>query len=446
MDNRLTFMDQTVFDLLRATGTGKLLQFVWIYDHPVDFDEVRRFHRDFGYGMAGRLIERSTLPFGRHRWVSSLGPSSELHFEECARPRDEVTDWADERAELPVDPEKGPGWHMGVLPLTDGSTAITLLGSHCIGDGAAALLTTVEAVLGNRRDIGYPLPRSRKRFRDTLTDLRQTAKDIPEAVRALGAAVKLGYAHRHDLSSGGPKPSTVGHANDNSTVVLPSTSVFVDLADWDARASALNGNSYSLLAGFAAKLAERMGRARSDRSTTLLMALNDRSSFDDTRANVMLFPQLSLDPAQVTEDLTNARNEIRKALKTAREVPDEMLQLIPLIPFVPRRALKGVVEQFLGGGEDLPSSCSNLGDIPAEIGRPDGTDAEYVMFRGVDQNVRRADVERAGGQLVLVAGRINGKMSITVVAYQRGSVDSKPALRELATQALSDFDLTGEIL
>ena len=76
MDNRLTFMDQTVFDLLRATGTGKLLQFVWIYDHPVDFDELRRFHRDFGYGMAGRLIERSALP------VPQLSAVMSSHFSE----------------------------------------------------------------------------------------------------------------------------------------------------------------------------------------------------------------------------------------------------------------------------------------------------------------------------------------------------------------------------
>ena len=438
-------MDQTVFDLLRATGTGKLLQFVWIYDHPVDFDALRRFHSDFGYGMAGRLIERSPLPFGRHRWVSSLGPSSEIHFAERARPRAEVGDWADEGAALPVDPETGPGWHMGVLPLTDGSTAVTLLGSHCIGDGVGALLTTVEAVLGNRRDLGYPLPRSRKRFRGALTDLRETAMDIPEVARTVVAAGKLGLAHRHEFASTASKPSTIGPADDNCTVMLPSISVFVDLSDWDARANSLNGNSHSLLAGFAAKLAERMGRQRADGTTTLLIALNDRTSLEDTRANAMLFAQLSLDPAPVTRDLTDARIAIRQVLKKTREEPDEMLQLIPLIPFVPKRALKRVVEQFLGSGDDLPAFCSNLGDVPAEIGRPDGTDAEYVMFRGVDQNVRRADIERAGGQLVLVAGRIAGKISIGIVAYQPGSENSKPSLRELAAQTLADFDLKGEI-
>ena len=97
-DNRLTFMDQAGIQLLRATGRGQLLQVVWIYEHPVDFDELKRFHRDFGYGMAGRRIERSPLPFGRYRWVASFGPPSEIEFVETPRPRAEVSDWADEQA------------------------------------------------------------------------------------------------------------------------------------------------------------------------------------------------------------------------------------------------------------------------------------------------------------------------------------------------------------
>ena len=58
------------------------MQAVWIYERPVDLDGLRRFHRNFGYGLYGRLIERSPVPFGRHRWVSSLGPPSDLDIAE----------------------------------------------------------------------------------------------------------------------------------------------------------------------------------------------------------------------------------------------------------------------------------------------------------------------------------------------------------------------------
>ncbi len=68
------------------------------------------------------------------------------------------------------------------------------------------------------------------------------------------------------------------------------------------------------------------------------------------------------------------------------------------------------------------------------------------MLRGVDQGVRRSVIERAGGQLVVVAGRINGKISICVVGYQCGAENTKNRLRELARQAVEEFGLSAEVL
>ncbi len=43
-DNRLSFTDQAMFLWLRASGEEPAMQMVWIYEHPVDLDGVRRFH------------------------------------------------------------------------------------------------------------------------------------------------------------------------------------------------------------------------------------------------------------------------------------------------------------------------------------------------------------------------------------------------------------------
>ena len=161
------------------------MQIVWIYEHPVDFDKLRRTYRNAGYGLMGRRIERSPLPFGRHRWVSAVGQSLDIDFAECARPRAELTDWVDERAQLPVDPECGPGWHAAVLPLTDGSTAATVVISHCLADGVAGLILIFEAITDNVRDLGYPPPHSRTRLRAAVSDLRETVQDLPQSARAL---------------------------------------------------------------------------------------------------------------------------------------------------------------------------------------------------------------------------------------------------------------------
>jgi hypothetical protein len=125
-------------------------------------------------------------------------------------------------------------------------------------------------------------------------------------------------------------------------------------------------------------------------------------------------------------------------------MPDETLQLLPLIRFIPKWVLRRAADVFLGSA-DLPVSCSNLGDIDPAVVRPDGTDADYVILRGIDNPVSRQELDRARGQLVLVSGRIAGKVSIAVNAYQPGANNSKAELRELAARTLAEFDLTGVI-
>ena len=52
-----------------AIGRNLVIQCVWVYEHAIDFDGLRRFHHNLGYGLLGRRIERSPLPFARYRWV-----------------------------------------------------------------------------------------------------------------------------------------------------------------------------------------------------------------------------------------------------------------------------------------------------------------------------------------------------------------------------------------
>lgn len=441
--DRLSYLDQALFLGLRATGQAAVMQCVWVYEHAVDYEGLRRFHHNFGYGLAGRRIEPSPLPFGRHRWVSSLGPPSSMDIEQTPRPRAELSDWIDEHAQLPVDPQWGPAWHMGVLPMTDGSTAISLVGSHCIGDGGGALLTVFNAVTGNTPDLGYPMPGERTRMRGLVADARQTVRDAPEIGRTLVAAAKLAYRKRKDFTRKGK--GAVETPLRDEHVVVPSVTLFVDGDEWDARAAALGGNSYSLLAGFGATLSERMGRQQpGDGFVPFIIPINDRT-LEDTRANAVKLANARIDPRGVTEDLAPARAVIKQALKTMREQPDETLALLPLTPFIPKRAVKSTADVAFGFS-DLPVSCSNLGDLPPEIGRIDGSDAEYVILRGVDQFIPRSVLEQRRGLLTVIGARVGNKMMIAVIAYHPGATNTKAHLRELTTAALGDFGLTSAVI
>src|SRR5947209_3756280 len=150
-DDRLALVDQAFYAGHRAAGQNEVMQVVWLYEHPIDFDAVRRFYRSLGHGLLARRIERSPLPFARYRWVLDRGP--DIDFADSARPRTDLSDWADERSQLPIDPEWGPGWHLGVLPLTDGSTAVSLVASHYLLDGLGLIVALVEAMMGHTRDL-----------------------------------------------------------------------------------------------------------------------------------------------------------------------------------------------------------------------------------------------------------------------------------------------------
>jgi hypothetical protein len=218
--------------------------------------------------------------------------------------------------------------------------------------------------------------------------------------------------------------------------------VYLDLGEWDRRANQLGGNSYSLVAGFAAKLGISIGRGTGG-TATLLIPVSDRTP-DDTRANAASIATVTLDPAQVTTDLTGARLRIKQGLAELRRNPDEMLQLLPLTPFIPKRAVKRGSDVVFGF-DDFPVSCSNLGDVDPVVARVDGSDAEYVMLRGVDRHVTRDYLERRGGLLTVLAGRVGATISITVVAYQPGAENSKAWLRAMVADVLAEFDLRGVI-
>jgi hypothetical protein len=444
-DDRLALVDQAFFAGHRAAGQNEVMQVVWLYEHAIDFDALRRFYRNLGYGLLARRIERSPLPFARYRWVSDRGP--DIDFAERARPRTELSDWADERAQLPIDPEWGPGWHLGVLPLKDGSTAVSLVASHYLLDGLGLIVALVEAMMGKTRDLGYRLPHSRTRLRAVIQDAQLTARDAPGIARALVAARRLVRLGRPDDAES-PESKPVTHRGDDGhdPVVVPGITISVELDDWDARAEALGGTSNTLAAGLAAKFGERLGHRHSgDGAVTVQLVMSDRTE-GDTRAIAVSLARVHVDPKRVTTDLCDARAAIKQALKTLREMPHVSSHLESLTPFTPKWAWKRAVDGAFAD-PDHPVVYSNLGDVGSVVSLLDGTHCDYAFARGTRQHVTRQWLDRIGGQTQLLSFRlpVRGKIFIHVLAYQPGAENTKSALRELAARTLAEFDLTGQI-
>ncbi|WKG02806.1 hypothetical protein [Mycolicibacterium sp. HK-90] len=439
MSNVLDVLDQRAFDLGRAIGVTSVLQSVWVYDRPIDVDGLRRFHHHLQRGRLSRGIERSPLPFGRHRWVASEG-SSDIEFVELARPREEFDDWLDEQVNTPLDCERGPGWHLAVLPFTDGGSGVSLVVLHCLTDGVGLCEAMADAALGRDDPTRWPAAASRGRFRALREDAGQTLRDIPAVGRAVVAAIRLARRSRAGAAAAAqPTITPPALPGADQPTAVPMATVFVDADEWDARAQALGGTSNSLLVGLAARLAQRGGRVGPDGSVVVGMPVNERAD-GDTRANAIGNAAVTVDPERATTDLREIRAAVKQALVHYGEEPDEAYAVNAIIPLLPKRLL-GATSRV---GAPNGVGSSNLGVVNPAAGRPDGTDADYLAIKVLPHlGLTEAMLNRFGGTQSFLSGRANGQVFISAHSYLLDRPNTNDRLRQDLLSALNDFSLTG---
>jgi diacylglycerol O-acyltransferase / wax synthase len=436
MSNVLDLVDHTIFSLEEAAGTTSLIQCVWVYDRAVDIDGLRRFHRHLQRGRLSRRIERSPLPFARYRWVS---PSvhSELEIVAAPRPREEFDAWLSEQTNTALDAEHGPGWHLAVLPFTDGGAGVSLIASHCLTDGGGLCEALAAAACGDDDAINWPAAGSRSRWQALREDAIQTIRDMPGVGRAVIAAANFVRHNRGGAGSATPRPAPRPWADE--PITLPTATIFIDADEWDARAHSLGGTSNTLLAALSAHLAQRVGRVTADGSVMLTMPISERTA-GDTRANAITNVDITVDPAPATTDLRAIRAATKQALTRAQEQPDERWTLLPLVPLVPERLRK----RWVGAATNSAASvgASNVGAVDPAVNRPDGTDADRFVMKSLTSSMTEAMMHQLGGLLSFVSGRAHGRVFVSVVAFQPDRLDSNNVLRQHISNVLNDFSLT----
>ncbi len=441
MSNVLDVLDQRTFDLGRAIGINSLLQSVWVYNRPIDVEGLRRFHTHLGRGRLARCIERSPVPFGRHRWIAAQG-SSDIEFVATARPREELAAWLDEQVHTPLDCEHGPGWHLAVLPFTDGGCVVSLVVSHCLIDGVGLCEALTDAALGRDAPVSWPPAASRGRWKALREDIGQTLRDIPAMGRAVAATIRLARRTQGGVASAATTPavpSDLPTGTEESVAAVPMATMFVDADEWEACAQALGGTSNSLLVGVAARLAKRVGRVAADGTVVVGLPVNERVE-GDTRANARTNVTVTVDAELATTDLREIRNAVKQALIRLQEEPAEEQAVNALIPVLPLRLLRA------GSRSDSSNSVgsSNLGAIDAAAGRVDGTDADHFAIGVLPHlGMTEATLQRFGGVQTFLSGVVQGRVFITAVSSQPGRSRSSADLRQDLSHALSDFSLTG---
>jgi hypothetical protein len=152
---------------------------------------------------------------------------------------------------------------------------------------------------------------------------------------------------------------------------------------------------------------------------------------------------VTVDPNTVTTDLGRVRGALKTALTALADTPNELLGPLALVPLTPAflvRRLEGMVQQV-----GNPVGCSNLGVLPPETNRPDGTEADYLTLRMLEPKITTTVLDRMGGLLFVGSGRTDRRVSVTVGSWVVGGTNTRAALREAFAQALADMGLVGTV-
>ena len=437
----ISFADQAIYLAHTAGGQQAVMQSLWHYNRPVDFEALARFRDKLARGRLARLIRPALLPFGRHQWSSAVPPSEALKIDAEPIEPSKLMDWADAQINLPMDPVRGPAWTFTVQPLTDGSTVASLVLSHCIADGAAGVLAVSDAVTAEPLPLGDPRAPAPNPAATLAAELMRLAQDVPAILRALAQFIRTARTSRSLSSDRGALP--VASTLDNRTIIYPTAFVRVPLAAWDAKAKSLGTNRNTLLTALAAAFGDALGRVRDDQ-VSLLVPVNQRDGLSDIGGNRVSLASFKVPAGQPLGQLRAFHGRLQTILLRNRREPNPLATLLPLTPLIPKRAFAAARQLALRALDDLPVTCSHLGVFPLPIHYIDGAQSDAVCFRGVDRQMSVHTIEERHGIATLFAGAVPGFISLTFVAYQPGLVTEHGHLHGLVEQLLAKFGVTAE--
>jgi hypothetical protein len=440
-------MDQAVFLAYAAAGHHAVIQLLWQYGSAVDVDGLQRFRANLEHGLLARLVQPAVLPMGRHRWVRVAPTHATLLVDAPPIPPQALRAWADAQVELPLDPALGPGWRLTVQPLTDGATAVSLVVSHCLSDGTATMLAVCDAVEGRRIALPFSAPTPGRYAARALGELRQGARDLPAALRALpplaGAAwraMSRRMPKSRRAADGAPPAMEPVH-----TVALPSVSFRTEAAVLKAAARRRGVHRLTLLAALSAHFAVRLGRVH-DGTVTLLIPVNLREGRSDLGANRVALATVTVRVETLYEPLGALQETLNDAVAQAKHGAVHAAALLPLVPFIPRRLVATLGDLAFNAPTDRPVTCSHMGALPDAAVRIDGSAAAWVGFRGVDRQVSAGNLARRGGVATLLSGVLRDQLLLNFIAYEPGRVTEAEQLRQLVVELLVDVDLPDAVM
>jgi hypothetical protein len=438
-DDYLCHADQGSFLGLRALGRGPVLQFTWLLGQQPDDADVMALNARLAQGLFARLLQRSPLPWGRHRWVRSATPPPVTWLTQ-PDPSEPAPQWRGTLPDLDVDPEIGPGWRMVVQPRRGGGCVLSVLVSHTIADGEACVQTISDAIAGRTIDLGIPDAPRRWAAARLLRDGAESLRGLPGVGRALMTLAQRRRSASSPLAETSPVPQRTLRDGSAQVVDVPLLLVAMDATVVEARAVDLGVAVNTLLAALAVRIAHAMARVDAGGQVKLVLPVSDRQP-GDRRGNALRAVTVMAAPETCLESPRQLQRDIRAGLSALLRQGDEISALLPLIPCVPLWLARRLERMALGS--DLPVGCSILGTLPQEMERPCG--AASCLAISLRERYTIEDMNRLGGQLFLVCYRTGGRFLVTASGYAPGRITTRDEFAPLLQAALADLGLSGTV-
>jgi hypothetical protein len=415
------------------------LHFTWIYPHRLEVAAVDLFNERIARGLLGRLLQRSPLPFGRHRWVVNSAPAPITWvLEEISA--DRLPAWRSSLVDLPVDPEYGPGWRLAVQCIEGGGCAMSILISHTIADCQAALQAIVEASTDSAFQPRFPIASRRWSFNRILRDSQECLRALPDVLRALSLLVRQGNIRDNNLLRSAGRPHLTGAHEFETVVDVPLVSVVMDSVEFAGRAQSLNVASNSLFMLLAVRLAFRMGRVNPEGHVNLVLPVSDRRA-GDTRGNALSSVTIVADPELCIKEPLRLQRQARSALTKLIRNGDPLTTLLPLVPFIPLALVRHLEDALLG--TDLAVACTLLPPVRPELGRV-CSEASFLQMSGLERYTAPV-LARMGGRLYLTCYRFGEREVVTISGYSPKFATTRSAIAELVRDSLADIGLRGTV-
>jgi hypothetical protein len=436
---RLQFADDLFARRHRGLGSPIANQWIWRLEDPYDADRLRHIAAGLAEGGLSRRLHRARFPGARDLWTNAdREPSIELYDQTL--PAAEITSWLQERHGDHLDPHEGLTHRLTAINLDDGTSVVSLLLAHAVGDGGSVLDAVCRASRGEPLRLPAAPATGWHRLRAEAADSRAQWRAVRDWAKARRRAKKDGTAA---LAAKAPRvyPTTTPNP-DPAAWRMPRMIAEFDTETMTKIAAEHGGSTNAWFINVVADLLVRIDHVPVDRGDVPVSLPMSDFQPGDVRANSTRVAMV-----EVPRDVLDRRDlaEIKKLSKAAYiRLGQAGPGLVP-VPLAMMQMLPDPVLDRLPQPPAAACMASNLPRLPDDYRYAMGENVRLVAGLAGYQNATAQDAYDVGGGIISWLIQSGPRTTLNLVAAEPDRVPDLDHLKNLVVEELGSWSLPVEV-